>query len=72
MILKEKFKANFLSLSGIPIYMLLNQELNTHGFCHMMLTTVILTYCLNRADVIHYLNKIVPVNYAITIKDSLI
>ena len=72
MILKEKCKAYFVSLSGIPIYLLLNRELNAQGFCHMVLTTAILVYCLNRADFIHFLNKIIPENHALEINDRML
>ena len=59
MIPKDKCKTYLISLSGIPTYMLLNQELEAQGFCHMVLTTIILVYCLNKDDFIHFFNKFI-------------
>lgn len=60
MICVKRHRTHFVSLSGIPIYLLLNQELNRGGLVHMILTTLFLIYFVNFNDLIKILGKLMP------------
>ena len=59
----EKLKAITMSVSGIPFYILLNLELKGQGLFHVVLTTAILAYYLNYADIVNLLKKYIPKSY---------